>query len=124
LAFGPIFIIFKYKEKKDMTNQSYKIISKENHKNICNAYCLELNNETYKGFNIQTKGYLLYNEGKTFDLSNNLINKYLNFDLWSEIRDINGVFLKRIAGSNQGHLINSSINRVKKYIDNNSHKLK
>ena len=53
-------------------------------------------------------------------LLNNLINKYLNFDLWSEIRDINGVFLKRIAGSNQGHLINSSINRVKKYIDKTS----
>ena len=31
-----------------MTNQSYKIISKENHKNICDAYRLELNNETYK----------------------------------------------------------------------------
>ena len=107
-----------------MTNQPYKIISKKTEQNEFNKsyydlYELEINNENYKGFNIRTLGSVMIDKDEVLNLDNDFF-----FHIYSEINDMKGNLLKQIAGSKHGHLINSSIRRVKKYVDDNSHKLK
>lgn len=112
-----------------MTNQPYKIISKEtknslfgNKNDKYDKYILEINDETHLNFRLKTLGYVLVEEDDELDFDK--IGHYFHY-IDTEVYNDKGKLLTNITGTRTGdtYIPKKSIIKAKDWLNKRGDKL-